>query len=86
LVDWAKPRISPSAKARLKHLLSLYRRRLPAPVYKPNAQLTALYRARCRVSIERAARELGYRPVYDLVRGMNVTGMWLRWALDPEEK
>jgi nucleoside-diphosphate-sugar epimerase len=86
LAEWTKTKISPSARARLAHLYNLYQRRLPPPTHMPNAQQLALYRSRCRVRIDRAAAELGYRPAYDLGRGMQVTGEWLRRALRPEEK
>jgi nucleoside-diphosphate-sugar epimerase len=86
LAQWAKLRLSPSAKIRLKGYYSLYRRHAPAAVYTPNAQQMALFRAKCRVRIERAKAELGYQPAYEFVRGMGITAEWLRWALHPEEK
>jgi nucleoside-diphosphate-sugar epimerase len=85
LAEWAKPRISPTNKARLKQLYALYQRRRVAPVYLPNPQQMALYRSRCTVRIERAVSELGYRPAYDFARGMDITGKWLRWALPTED-
>ncbi|HMK87290.1 MAG TPA: NAD-dependent epimerase/dehydratase family protein [Steroidobacteraceae bacterium] len=86
LAQWAKPRLSPSGKARLKQLYGLYRRHAPPPIYTPNAQLMALFRARCRVKIDRAISDLGYRPAFDFARGMAITSEWLRWTLHPEEK
>jgi nucleoside-diphosphate-sugar epimerase len=78
LTGWTATRIGPRGRARLERLYGLYQRRLPPPVYVPNAQQLALYRARCRVRIDRAMTELGYRPAYDLARGMQVTAEWLR--------
>jgi nucleoside-diphosphate-sugar epimerase len=86
LAKWAGTRISHSGRARLDHLYNLYQRRLPPPVYMPNTQQLALYSARGRVRIDRAIVELGYRPAYDLTRGMQVTAEWLRRALIPEGK
>jgi nucleoside-diphosphate-sugar epimerase len=80
LAEWAKPRISPSNKARLKQLYEIYQRRAPPPVYLPNPQQMALFRSRCHVRIDRAVSELGYRPAYDFARGMDITAQWLRWA------
>ncbi len=84
LAEWAKPRISPATKTRLKQLYDVYRRRSSPPVYTPSVQQIALYRSRCRVRIDRAVAELGYGPAYDFVRGMDVTAKWLRWALSIE--
>jgi nucleoside-diphosphate-sugar epimerase len=83
LTGWTATRIGPRGRARLERLYGLYQRRLPPPVHVPNAQQLALYRARCRVRIDRATTELGYRPAYDFARGMQVTAEWLRheWLL-----
>lgn len=86
LAEWTKRRISPRSRAGLERLYNLYQRRLPPPTYMPNAQQLTLYRTRCRVRIDRATAELGYRPAYDFARGMQVTAEWLRRALRPEEK
>jgi nucleoside-diphosphate-sugar epimerase len=39
-----------------------------------------LLRARTRVRIDKARRVLGYRPVWDLDAGMEMTERWARWA------
>ena len=36
--------------------------------------------SRCRVRIDKARRLLGYEPAFDLARGMEQTGKYLRWA------
>jgi nucleoside-diphosphate-sugar epimerase len=78
LAGWTTRRIGPRGRARLERWYGQYQRRIPAPVYFPNPQQLALYRARCRVRIDRASAELGYRPAYDFARGMQITGEWLR--------
>ncbi len=70
---------SPSAKAKLKEL---YGRHVP-PLRMPSPQQVALFSAKCRVVIDRARIELGYRPSYDFERGSRITSEWLRWAIRP---
>lgn len=38
------------------------------------------FTSRCRVRIDKARRLLGYEPAFDLARGMEQTGEYLRWA------
>jgi nucleoside-diphosphate-sugar epimerase len=78
LAGWTRTRISAPRRARLERLYNFYQRRLPPPTHMPNAQQLALYRVRCRVRIDRATAELGYRPAYDFARGMQATAEWLR--------
>lgn len=69
--------VSPSAMARLR---LLYKQRVPR-AHMPDPQLIALFKAKCRVVIERAQSELGYQPAYDFERGSHITSEWLRWAI-----
>jgi nucleoside-diphosphate-sugar epimerase len=48
--------------------------------FLPGAGLWKLYKSPCRYSVEKAKRELGYRPQIDLERGMELTAEWARWA------
>lgn len=72
---------SPAAKAKLKEL---YGRHAP-PLRMPPPQQIALFSAKCRVVIERARGELGYRPSYDFKKGSRITSEWLRWAIRPSK-
>ena len=71
--------VSPSARAKLK---VLYGRYVPR-AHMPSPQLIALFKAKCRVVIDRARSELGYQPAYDFERGSRITSEWLRWAIRP---
>lgn len=45
------------------------------------AESDAIFQSRkTRVSIAKAERLLGYRPIYDLKKGMESTAEWVRWA------
>jgi nucleoside-diphosphate-sugar epimerase len=50
------------------------------PIHPLPPQRISLAAARTRVKIDKAASLLGYRPAYDLERGMAVTEAWARWA------
>jgi nucleoside-diphosphate-sugar epimerase len=50
------------------------------PVEVPNLYLTEFCRAKTRVRIDKAKRLLGYRPAFDLERGMQLTAAWAGWA------
>ncbi|MCC7490855.1 MAG: NAD-dependent epimerase/dehydratase family protein [Fimbriimonadaceae bacterium] len=54
--------------------------RLPPPDHLPDSGLLALYRSRTTVRCEKARQLLGYKPAFDLERGMHLSGAWLRWA------
>jgi len=49
-------------------------------VFLPGAGLWKLYKSPSRYSVEKARRELSYRPQIDLERGMELTSEWARWA------
>jgi nucleoside-diphosphate-sugar epimerase len=53
----------------------------PSKIYVESGSRLALYRSKCHVRIDRAQAEIGYRPAFDLARGMEKTGAWLRWML-----
>jgi nucleoside-diphosphate-sugar epimerase len=38
------------------------------------------YESKCRVSVDKAMRMLGFRPAFDLQRGMAMTENWLQWS------
>lgn len=84
LAFWAKDNMTPGMKEMVKSIYKHYRRFAPAPVYTPDTDRMALYSAKCRISIDRARRELGYQPVYDFEKGMVETSGWLQWAMPPE--
>jgi nucleoside-diphosphate-sugar epimerase len=84
LATWAKPRLTPSMKATIKQIYGHYKKVAPPAIFTPPPQQAALFSAHCRVSIDRAKVDLGYRPAYDFKRGMAATGAWLRWAI-PED-
>jgi nucleoside-diphosphate-sugar epimerase len=52
----------------------------PEPIQPMPPPKIAFSAARTRVRIDKAATVLGYRPAWDLARGMAVTGAWARWA------
>lgn len=56
------------------------KRALPPPLYLPNEQTLALYRARARVRIDKARRLLGYEPLFSFDRGMSLTAEFIKWA------
>lgn len=56
------------------------RRGLPARLHLPNAAGLAVYRARARVSVEKARHLLGYEPQFDFTRGMALTAHYIRRA------
>lgn len=72
LPDWAT--------ARLEHFFGRYNQIAGRPKYLPTLQLLNLYRAKCRVRIDKAKRMLDYSPKYDVDRGMDLTGKFIRWA------
>lgn len=84
LAFWAKKNLTPGMKEMVKTVYKHYRRFAPAPVYTPDADRMALYSAKCRISIDKAREELGYRPVYDFENGMIDTARWLQWAMPRE--
>jgi len=54
--------------------------RMPTPLYMPDEQELALYRAHTRVRIDKARRVLGYRPAFDFEQGVRLTAQYIRWA------
>jgi nucleoside-diphosphate-sugar epimerase len=42
--------------------------------------MIAFFRARSGVRIDKAKARLGYEPLFDLDRGLELTGQWARWA------
>jgi len=50
------------------------------PLVLPDLFLWKLYSSQSAVSIDKARRELGYQPRFDLSRGMALTADWARWA------
>jgi nucleoside-diphosphate-sugar epimerase len=48
--------------------------------FLPEAGLWKLYKSPSRYSVEKAKRELGYRPQVNLEKGMALTEEWARWA------
>jgi nucleoside-diphosphate-sugar epimerase len=74
-----KPWVKQSAF--LKRLYGLYKGVKPSKIHVDTGSRKALLSARCVVRIDRAKAELGYRPAFDLDRGMRITGAWLRWML-----
>ncbi len=49
-------------------------------VFLPDEQELLLYKARGRVSIDKARRLLGYNPVFGFDEGMDLTAQYIRWA------
>jgi nucleoside-diphosphate-sugar epimerase len=71
--------LSVQSRTRLNMALKRLMRRLHGEVlHQPTGGKLALYRARCRVRTDRAMRELGYNPQFDLARGMAATAPYLR--------
>ena len=67
------------SRARLNLALQRMTRRVRGDAARlPTGSKLALYRAKCRVRTDNAARELGYVPQFDLVRGMAATASYLR--------
>ena len=81
LASYAKLALSKSAKAKLRELYRIYGQYAPKPVYTPPPQQVALFSTKCRVVIDRARTELGYRPEYDFDYGIRLTSEWLAWAM-----
>jgi nucleoside-diphosphate-sugar epimerase len=52
----------------------------PEPFRVPSEPMIDFFAARTRVRIDRAKRLLGYRPRFDLQRGMALTAAWARWT------
>lgn len=50
------------------------------PVKMPNEVILKLWQSQAVIRIDKARDELGYRPRFDLTRGMAVTEQWARWA------
>jgi nucleoside-diphosphate-sugar epimerase len=50
------------------------------PLHLPGDILMKLFRSTARVEIDRAHRDLGYEPAFDLERGMAMTEAYARWA------
>ena len=50
------------------------------PFRIPNEHMLAFYAARPTFRIDKAKRLMGFRPAFDLERGMELTGQWARWA------
>lgn len=50
------------------------------PFRVPGTPSVHFFAARTRVRIDKARRLLGYRPRFDLERGMRLTEAWARWA------
>jgi len=49
-------------------------------IHIPNDSLLVLYRSKTRVCTDKAKLLLGYSPKFSFVRGMEITGQFLRWA------
>lgn len=52
----------------------------PEPFRAPAEPMIDFFAARTRVRIDKARRLLGYRPRFDLQRGMALTTAWARWT------
>lgn len=48
--------------------------------FLPTKRLLDLYAAKCPIQINKARRILGYKPVFTLERGMEITTRYLHWA------
>ncbi len=78
LKPWAK------RNALVKRLYELYAGMKPSKIHVDSGSRKALLSAKCAVRIDRAKAELGYRPAFDLDRGMRIAGAWLKWMLPDE--
>jgi nucleoside-diphosphate-sugar epimerase len=52
----------------------------PRPILPVDPDYIPFFAARTRVRIDKARNLLGYRPQFDLARGMALTESWARWA------
>jgi nucleoside-diphosphate-sugar epimerase len=59
---------------------SKIQRSIPPHVSMPDAERLALYASRASVDVGRARELLGWEPQFDLTRGMQFTGEYIRWA------
>jgi nucleoside-diphosphate-sugar epimerase len=50
------------------------------PLVLPDAGEHALFAAKLHVRIDKARDKLGYKPAFDLERGMSLTRAWAQWA------
>jgi nucleoside-diphosphate-sugar epimerase len=73
------PRVMQSAF--VKRLVDFYKGVKPSKLHVDSGSRKALLSAKCVVRIDRAKTEIGYRPAFDLDRGMRITGAWLKWML-----
>jgi nucleoside-diphosphate-sugar epimerase len=80
IVYWVRPRLSDKANSWIRRFY--YRHTVPV-VHTLDA---AFYGAKCHVLIDKAARELGYAPTYDLERGMAATAAWVKDSFRDEIK
>ena len=63
-----------------RELHALARDGAAAPFRVPGPRSIDFFAARTRVRSDKAERLLGYRPRFDLPRGMAITEAWARWA------
>lgn len=89
LVRWYNLAKRLVSQERLLQLRATYLRARRASAFRPNPELPTflpgpglwkLYKSSSRYSIDKAKRELGYRPQIDLERGMELTAAWAKWA------
>ncbi|MGH9362245.1 MAG: NAD-dependent epimerase/dehydratase family protein, partial [Thermoanaerobaculia bacterium] len=72
--------VSATVSMSAAELHALARNGADAPFRVPDPRSIDFFAARTRVRIDKAARLLGYRPRFDLARGMALTEAWARWA------
>jgi nucleoside-diphosphate-sugar epimerase len=86
-----RERLSPSRAGRIALELAERSALLPAarsassaddgpPIHPLPPSKIAMFAAQARFRIDKAAKLLGYRPAFDLDRGMAITEEWARWA------
>jgi nucleoside-diphosphate-sugar epimerase len=78
----AKDKLGESAKQLVKKLYALYNKVAPSAIHMPDTQQLFLYAAKCHVRIDTAQKFLGYQPMFDFNRGMDLTAKYVQWSYD----
>ena len=78
----AKDKLGESAKQLIKKLYASYNKVAPSAIYMPGTQQLYLYATKCHVRIDAAQKYLGYQPIFDFEKGMNLTAKYVQWSYE----
>lgn len=76
----AKDKLGENTKQLIKKLYASYNKVAPSTIHMPDTQQLLLYAAKSHVQIDAAQNFLGYQPMFDFKKGMELTAKYVQWS------